>query len=77
MMLFPTQRMVQASDRSGGESHHGGGEDQSQLSDLVAVLVEKGRRSFSGKKKKNKPEQCVDTKGRELLSEEALRFFQG
>lgn len=49
-MLFLTQRMVQALGRSGGESHHAGGEDQSQKSDLVAVLVEQGRRSFSGKK---------------------------
>lgn len=48
-MLFPTQRIVQAWSRS-GEHHHGGGEDQSHQSDLVAVLVEQGRRSFSQKR---------------------------
>ena len=73
-MLFHTQRIVQASGRSGGESHHGGGEDQSQQSDLVAVLVEQGKKGFLREKK---TEQCVDTKGKEMLSEEALRFFQG
>jgi len=48
-MLFPTQGMVQASGRRGGESHHGGGKDQGQQSDLVAVLVERGKTSSSAK----------------------------